>query len=392
MKNRLLCLFTALFMFSFVGLAQIENEIKSFVDSTELFFNNGRKLLLQQVQQNDYVKVYDVYFALTKKAESFNCTPFYFDEELYIACLTNNWVLFIDKTVNYKLNSKIICYDKLQPIENILYGKTQKNAPEILAAIDNTTLTNEEKDIIGLFLILVQKGSKDELYIEKLKHFNSTYKNTKFADFLKLYMPAVPVKGSFAYSFGVTGLRPTAKIGANFDANVMFSMSMDINVNKVFTSLYMNGGSLKINSTYSAQSGNQMYTFINGDSFSYFDGGLMAGYFIVRNNYFHVAPYFTIGGSSLESNLFKSTDEGDEISIFDSFIYGPGLHTELKLIEFTQNSYYSYYYPNNAYYYKMYFSIKLDAGYNIINNHADSFSSGNLLYTRLTLVMGFGSF
>jgi hypothetical protein len=59
------------------------------------------------------------------------------------------------------------------------------------------------------------------------------------------------------------------------------------------------------------------------EKFSYLDAGLKGGYFIVRSNRFHLAPYASISGSHLESTKYDDPKDKDlEYEIFNSFTYG----------------------------------------------------------------------
>lgn len=66
-------LFIGLFLLSFQLNAQIEKEIKTYVDSTEILFVNGRKLLLEEIQLFNYPKATEIFNFLEKNADSKNC-------------------------------------------------------------------------------------------------------------------------------------------------------------------------------------------------------------------------------------------------------------------------------------------------------------------------------
>ena len=64
--------------------AQIEDEIKSFVDSTELLVTNGRKLILHNLQAKDYQKIAETYNFINQRTSTNNCDAFFYSEDLYI--------------------------------------------------------------------------------------------------------------------------------------------------------------------------------------------------------------------------------------------------------------------------------------------------------------------
>ena len=162
-------------------------------------------------------------------------------------------------------------------------------------------------------------------------------------------------------------------------------MAMDLNLGKVFTSLYMQGTSLKLKEPFTAVSATDTLVFKMNDKFSYMDVGLKGGYFIIRSDRFHLAPYVSVSGSFLESTKYDASEQDSpEYEFFNSFTYGAGIHTEFKLLEFD--------YPDIYGYTKGYFSIKLEAGYNKIHKFKDSYAKGDTPYIVCALVMGFGQF
>ena len=64
--RKILLLSLFLFVSLNITIAQIENEIRAYVDSTELIVNNGRKLLVQQLDNENYIKVKEIYNFLNK--------------------------------------------------------------------------------------------------------------------------------------------------------------------------------------------------------------------------------------------------------------------------------------------------------------------------------------
>lgn len=125
--------------------------------------------------------------------------------------------------------------------------------------------------------------------------------------------------------------------------------------------------------------------FVEGEKFTYFDGGLKAGYFLIRSKRFHLAPYVSVSGGFLESTKFEYEEDDDlEWEIFNSFTYGGGLHTEILLYEIPGNEY-STGSPG-------YFSLKLEAGYNKILKFKDTYAEGDMPYFICALVLGFGRF
>lgn len=160
---------------------------------------------------------------------------------------------------------------------------------------------------------------------------------------------------------------------------------MDVNVDRLFTSLYLHGANLKSTVPLIAITPRDTLFFEIGDKFSYLDAGLRFGYFVLRSNRFHVAPYLSASGSLLESTLYEDPrDNKLEVRIFNTFTYGAGLHTEVKLHEYSNPNYYGLN--------KGYLSLKLDAGYSKMSKIKALAKDGSMPYLMLAFVMGFGQF
>ena len=178
----------------------------------------------------------------------------------------------------------------------------------------------------------------------------------------------------------------TGDLASNFSNNASFNMGMDINIHKLFTSLYLHGSILKLQEPFMAVWRTDSLNLMCDEKFSYLDAGLKTGYFIVRNNCFHLAPYASLSGSFLESTKFDDPSDNElEYEVFNSFTYGAGLHTEIKLYEY---EYPSFYYGVT----KGYLSMKLETGYNKILKFKDVLSTGDTPYFILAIVIGFGQF
>ncbi|MCF8232152.1 MAG: hypothetical protein K9J27_08185 [Bacteroidales bacterium] len=166
-------------------------------------------------------------------------------------------------------------------------------------------------------------------------------------------------------------------------------MSIDFNVGDVYTSLLLTGGSPKLEAPFTASSQNQSFDFEKGEQFSYLEAGLNVGYFLVRSENFHLAPYGNISSTTLESDIYDDEDK-DEVELINSFTYGFGVHTEIKLTEWENTN--SYYYSYGGKASKSFLSLKIEGGHNLITNAEDDMFEGNVSYARVSLIWGFGDF
>lgn len=162
-------------------------------------------------------------------------------------------------------------------------------------------------------------------------------------------------------------------------------MGMDVNIDRLFTSLYLHGSNLKSTVPLIAITPRDTLFFVSGDKFSYLDVGIRFGYFVLRSKRFHIAPFLSASGSFHQSKLYENPrDNNLEVRIFNTFTYGAGLHTEVKLHEYSN--------PNNYGLNKGYLSFKLDAGCSKMSKIKTLAKDGAMPYLMLAFGMGFGQF
>jgi hypothetical protein len=220
-----------------------------------------------------------------------------------------------------------------------------------------------------------------------LSSYKKEFTNYQYESFEKNFLPGKKIKAALNFSFGSGMVLTTGDLSESFKSNVSFIAGVDVNIQKVFTSLYLHGSTLKLQIPFMAISDFDTLNFTKGEKFAYLDAGLKAGYFVVRNDRFHVAPYLSFSGGFLESTRFDDTEDNDlEYEVFNSFTYGAGIHTEVKIKDFENMN--SYYYGTT----QGYLSIKLEAGYNNVMKFKDKFAIGDTPYVNVALVLGLGTF
>ncbi len=365
--------------------AQIEEEIKAFIDSTEAIVNNGRKMLLHTISEKNYTKSKEVYQYLSKITENRNYSAFNINEDLYFNFLIGDWNKINELMLDIEKQHTKVNYPATPDIEYFLYEECTQDYDSLLRVCKESNIDIESKKIIELFVIVIKPGTVREEYNTKLKEFKNEYKASKYDDFLTNYMPGMSYKTSIGFAFGSGMVFPTKDIALDFKPNISLNMSMDVNINRVYSSLYMNGGGLRLKNPFTVYYESDSMNFSQDEAFSYLDMGLKGGYFVVRSKNFHFAPYGSISGSYLKSNQYETADDDLEYEIFDSFVMGAGIHSEVRLKSFFKP--YSTLDPTTNY-----FSLKLDAGYNYLVKHKDNISSGSTPYVMLAIVWAIGEF
>ena len=399
MKKTVLCSCILMSFYIQSAVSQIDVEIKNYVDSTELLVKNGRRMLIENIQKNDYQKADEIFEYLSDLSQSLHCRIFGSAEEINISFLLEKWKVYLSgtrKADEYHPNSYRrpvyaryyddrllpLCYYISDRLESVTLSAAGEKADLFVSnAMKKNDLTQEEKDFIYLSSSLYSVSIPD--YDAKYKDFKKNYPQSEYTQYLKRFLRGPEYKGGMTFDFGVSSFIPDGKLKEYFPQGIAGYFSLDFNWNKLYFSLSAEGGSQKVKKDFKISTHYYTFDFRQGDTFSYSDAGLTVGYMLVRNNWIHIAPTIKVGGGSITSNVFKNAD--DEYSIYDSFTFAPGLHTEWKVYKLNQKA--SAFDDELAY-----LSIKLDGGYNFITNYKYSEARGNMFYARLALVLGIGVF
>lgn len=387
MKSIKYILFVNLILTCFITFAQIDNQIINYVDSTEVIIDNGRNVIWQSLKTADYQKANQAFTYISLKTSNLNCNALNYNELLYFACITGQWQLWVSTALNYNQYNPT-CYQFDTGFENYLYTEVIRKYDSIINHLQNAGIDAEDKAIIDVFLALVKNVNDETEYLKRKKAFRDSYKTSKYDSFFNTYLPAKSSKQSYAVAIGPSIIKTTNNLSGIFNAKPGFYISCDYKLNNIYISLYNSSTTLELYEQIYVTTKTERVDFKIGDKFKYNEFGFNLGYLLNRGNYFHIAPYLTLGHCYLISDIYDEADDKDEIGAFKSFIYGPGLHTELKIAS-TKPA------PNatpGVYYPTYYFSVKFEAGYNIVAKNEIDLFKGNFPYIRAAFVIGSGMF
>lgn len=378
-----------LVVFNVSVFGQIEREIESYVDSTEIMVQKGRKLMLKELNENNIEKVKQVHEYLSALTLDKHFIAFYFIEDLYINLLARDWVSTEKLLVDYDKYKNSLVYPVSTSLVYKLKELTSSQGEQILKECNESDLDKQTKRVLELFLYHVQKGEADVAYNEMLREYKKEFDNQRYASFEDRVLPRRMVRASWSFSFGSGVLFATDKLADYYKNNAVFTMSMDVNFERLFTSLYINGTNLKLRKPFTAIKDLDTMQFVREEKFSFMDAGLKAGYFLIRNDRVNLSPFASISGSYLESTRYDEPRNNDlEYEVFNSFTYGFGLHAEFKLLEFGKGSN-SFPYGGSS---QNFLSIKIESGYNKMVQFKNSSMKGDAPYIVGALVFGFGRF
>ena len=384
MKSRLLLLSMVCLLPATQVFAQIEQEIRSYVDSTELLVSNGKKMLEAKLNEGDLQKSAEIFDYLSAFTAEKPLAAFNYTEEIYLNAILGRWERLTEMLAGY---SQLITRRSYYGTGQVAYSARQlmvDREASLRQDYMNSGLDGESLSVLDLLFHIVTVGADNKEYTTMLDEFKKNYPSGRYSEMVKNYLPGRWVRAAGSFSMGPGTIFSTGRLSETFRSGIAGNMSLDILAGRVFASLYFQGGAMKIIKPFDVTDGSQIITFGQDDKFSYIDGGLKAGILAVRSNRVNVAPYMAIGGASLISNLYDTGNDDNEFKAVSTFFYGPGLHAEVKIKEFD--------YPTPYEVSRAYVSIKLEAGYNVMAKVKDDYFKGNIPYVSLAAVFGMGQF
>jgi len=390
-KNHVLSLLLTMLLCG-SATAQIENEIKNYVDSTGIMMNNGRKLLVASVKDGNRQKSQEVFQYLSMMGDARNCAAFSFNEQLVLNVFFENWEQVLDLMRNYKNGSDELCYRFAESVQETILSELRKNNPGTEVVQQSIRLNKEEQELLDLYFYFLQNGSQDNKYASLKTRFLIKFPFSKYQNFVNNALPAAEINIDVSGTMGPKFSYPVGTLYNYFFNPVGLSLSTDFGFSRYYVSAYLDFSlaMLKKPLTLTGISGNS-HQFMAGDVFKKYDMGLKTGYFIVRNNRLFIAPYASIlTGGYMESRLYATQAEtSTEFNIYNSLTPGLGACAEYKLFNYSMKNipFYSAFLnflPSG------YVGIKLDAGFNAVFKSAANPAGGVFSYTTVSFVIGYG--
>ncbi len=336
MKSILAALLFVLFTFCLPTLkAQVDNydEIVNFVDSTEIRIVQGRKFLTNAVKNRDKNSIRKgIDFLLLESGGNYNRSMNFY--EYYSLCiLAGSYTDGLDAVQGYGTDLYPSKYPDDLLSFNIHQALTQTYG-DIESDIEKNITDSEEQYVLKA--VLEYLASENDISDEKREANKAFVKNnpdSPYAAFVEQYLPLTRVTGGTYLAFGAAMFQPAGDYSDYFDLGWGGMFSWELLFNQVYVSLYLHGGTVHPNTSFTLTDSEGTYTFGPKDNFSYFSGGLDIGYDVFKNRNIMVAPAVSIMGGSLQSMLYEDV-EIPEYYFFNSFIYGLNVNVAFKFYEF----------------------------------------------------------
>ena len=384
-KIKLLVSTLALFAFLNTANAQnIEQEITSFVDDTEVLINNGRRMMRHYVQTRNFERVAEVYYFLNERMSERYCAVFAFHEAIHIAVLIGNWddffVLVRDFSDIERMTLCVPLQDHL--LFNALLFEVRNNASQLFENAQATGLTAEETQLLELYFYVLEHG-RDETYRQKLRAFRRQHPESEYNEFIRNRLPRAPVRGGMGLNFGASQPFLTNGLSNYVTPATAFHFAWDFSFNRILFAFQADVGSVRLNKPLLSSETGHEYNFYEDSRFLFENFMFPIGYTLIRNNRFEITPYVGLGGMVLRSNR-TGIERDRELDVVNSFTVSPGLRTEFWLRRFLWTDSVGDSLAHGL-------SLRFDVGYSMPVRFNYTPARGNVFYARAGIVWWLGN-
>lgn len=363
---------------------QIDKEIRAFIDSTEVLAGNGRKMIEAKIMEGNMEKAAEVYDYLTALTAGKPLATFNYREDVWLNLLFRRWEKLAEILAGYSelINRRTNVY-----YSQILIAadeRLHKDEQALRAGYMNSGLDGETLDLLDILFHAMLNGGRNNEYNSLLDNFRKRYPGSRYNDVVKGFLPGRYNRVALSFGMGPGLLLPTDNLGLTIGNGMTGNLSFELLYGRLLASLYFQSGAQKLRVPFEVTQGTELLSFHADEKFEYFEAGLRAGYLMVRGSRVNLAPFVTLGGASLQSMRYDSSLSDLEYKAINSFMYGPGLRTEVRLSTFGSKFY--------SYTEIAYISMKLEGGWNLFATSNHVRFRGSMPWASLALVFGIGEF
>ena len=282
--------------------------------------------------------------------------------------------------------SKMLFPD-IKNIHNELYYKLRDESDRVREQVINAQLSDEDKDIILVFIHLNKVENPDPEYNKMIRNFKLTYAKSEYTFFVKSVLPAPKILTAAVYGFGATMVAPTSNLETSFLSGSAFNLNIALFFNRFYLAGDMSVGSLELreDSELVYEDGT-VIPFDKGEKATISLFNIRTGFSIIKEDRFVMTPYINVGTTRLESPKFDKNDEENATEeIFSVLNIGFGFRHQILLHRREYTTYYGVGMNWTV-------SMVIDAGYLVNTRIQDENLEGNIAYGNVGLLFGFGSY
>ena len=380
-------LLSTIALFAFLNTAnaqQLEQEIISFVDDTEILINNGRRMMLHYVQARNLERVAEVYHFLNERTSERYCAVFALHEEIHIAALINNWDDFFAIVRDFDDIRRMTLCVPLQDhlLFNALLFEVRTNASQIFENAQAVGLTPEETQLLELYFYVLEHGA-DEAYRQKIRAFRRQHPESIYNDFIRNRLPGAPIRWGMGFNFGASQPFLTEGLSNYFAPATAFYFTWDFSFNRILFGFQADVASMRLNRPLLSSETGYESDFQKGDRLLFENFMFPIGYTLIRHNRFEITPYVGLGGIILRSNT-TGIARDRQFEVVNSLTVSPGLRAEFWLRRFLWTDQIGDSLAHGL-------SLRFDAGYSMPVRFNYTPARGNVFYARAGIVWWLGN-
>lgn len=362
-----------------LGQIDIEDEIKNYNNSTKTMIENGRRLMMDEIERGDLEKASAVLNHLKKKAQG-NHIVLYINEELLATLAMREFEMFLFVAQNIEeLSQKWKYYRPYERISERLSRYLKEHSQQIDNDINQSSLSESDKELIMLYkdfyLNRATLELRKKIKLTQLKH------GQDYSDFLS-NLKRNTMLYRINFDLGYTKQIFSGNITDLMDSNIdCVQFGMDYIINRTLVSIHLQSSVSSLSSKVDIPIKKTDYVYLVNNPIRVHTFGIKLGGIICKTPNIKLIPYVNLSGIGIDAS-HDDFEADEQKTLFDGFMPGIGIQSEISL--FSWKSKYSDF--NNRFIY-----IKPTLEYSTILTGKQQFK-GNALQVGFTLGYGLGNF
>lgn len=188
----------------------IESEIANYKNSEPEMISKARRMLIDKIKENDYLKIKEIKDYLVKEREEKNYAALYLKEYWLILYWTQEYEELLENVRNtgFDKNAKLISnktnWNNNSKSELLIQLQEKSTADNemIIVLIDNAEINSEEKDFLKFHLKFCLNENQDSLNYQADK-FLIKYPTSIYGPFIKKVIKNKQIDSPFAWGYDV---------------------------------------------------------------------------------------------------------------------------------------------------------------------------------------------
>jgi hypothetical protein len=323
-------IFLSVFVFRNYAQNDLEKEIMSVSDSSEMIVRNSRKLVNTKLHEHNFKDIPKIIAYAKTNADRYQYIAFYPWEEQVLSLLAEDLDYFFISATDDKFNA----YAIQPPVDymgqyaiSIITGEKDL----WIGWYNDLDISDEKKQVVRIFLGAIGLFDDDIENKKVLNKFLREYPNSEYKKYVSSFKNSF-FEGSFEFEFGGGIWSLNGDLTQYVTPKSAFCLGMGGFVNRFYWSLHLiSAGNTDLMTPLTISSNDVEYNLESGENLSLISCGGRFGWLCYRNSWVKVFPVADIAGLSLELPALDGRND-ETVTITSNWALGAGLCSDFDII------------------------------------------------------------